>query len=170
MVINLYGAPGTGKSTVANQLISEMKWKKMDCELVVEYAKELVWGESIKTLRNQIHVFGEQHNRVFRLLDKVEYIVSDSPILLSSFYNSKTGESKELDNLILSEHNKMDTLDIFLNRTKEYNPNGRNEDEKTADLYAMEIKEFLKKMGVSYIELDADETTYLKILDIITNI
>lgn len=169
MVINLYGAPGTGKSTVANGLISAMKWREMECEIVIEYAKELVWSESFQTLGNQIHVFGEQYNRVYRLLGKVDYIVSDSPILLSSFYNSKYLKSEELDNLILSEHKKMDTLDIFLNRTKRYNTNGRNEDEETADKYALEMKEFLKDMGVSYIEMDADEDTHNKIIDIITS-
>lgn len=40
-VINLIGAPGAGKSTIASQLFSLMKWQGLDVELVSEYAKEL---------------------------------------------------------------------------------------------------------------------------------
>ena len=40
IVINLIGAPGTGKSTVASELFSKMKWSGYDVELVSEYAKE----------------------------------------------------------------------------------------------------------------------------------
>ena len=43
IVINLIGSPGTGKSTLASELFSKMKWQGYDVELVSEYAKELVW-------------------------------------------------------------------------------------------------------------------------------
>ena len=42
IVINLIGSPGTGKSTLASELFSKMKWKGHDVELVSEYAKESV--------------------------------------------------------------------------------------------------------------------------------
>ena len=42
IVINLIGSPGTGKSTLASELFSKMKWKGHDVELVSEYAKELI--------------------------------------------------------------------------------------------------------------------------------
>ena len=39
IVINLIGSPGTGKSTLASELFSKMKWQGYDVELVSEYAK-----------------------------------------------------------------------------------------------------------------------------------
>lgn len=43
-VINLIGGPGSGKSTTAAGLFFRMKSMGVRCELVTEYAKELVSG------------------------------------------------------------------------------------------------------------------------------
>jgi adenylate kinase family enzyme len=92
-VINLVGAPGAGKSTIASQLFSRMKWEGYDVELVSEYAKELVWEERMETMKNEVYLFGKQHQRLFRLKNKVQYIITDRPLILSQFYNSKYGDS-----------------------------------------------------------------------------
>ena len=44
-VINFFGAPGSGKSTIAAGLFFEMKMKQMNVELVTEFAKELCYSE-----------------------------------------------------------------------------------------------------------------------------
>ena len=85
-VICLCGGPGVGKSTVATGLFSALKQRKVSCEYVSEYAKEVVWEGTHKLLENQIHIFAEQFRRQFRLLGKVDYIVTDSPLILSSVY------------------------------------------------------------------------------------
>ncbi len=85
-VIALCGGPGVGKSTVATGLFSELKQRKISCEYVSEYAKEITWEGTQKLLENQMHVFAEQFRRQFRLLNKVDYIVTDSPLIFSSIY------------------------------------------------------------------------------------
>lgn len=172
VIVNLYGAPGTGKSTLACELFAKMKWLKMDVELVSEYAKDLVWEERKKTLENQIYVFGKQHHRIYRLLDKVKYIITDSPFLLSSFYNEITFKSSTLSKLVLEEHNKNKTLNIFLKRTKSYNPKGRNQTEQEANEYSIAIQSHLdKNIGNSnYIVLDADQYTSDVLLEIINKL
>lgn len=40
-VINLYGGPGTGKSTTAAMLFAKMKLAGFNCEYVPEFAKDL---------------------------------------------------------------------------------------------------------------------------------
>ena len=52
--INLWAGPGTGKSTMAAGIFAALKWNKIDCELVSEYAKQIVWEESYTKLNNQI--------------------------------------------------------------------------------------------------------------------
>ena len=42
LVVNLLGAPGSGKSTIAASIFSKLKFQNLNVELVSEYAKELV--------------------------------------------------------------------------------------------------------------------------------
>jgi predicted ATPase len=58
-VINLYGGPGTGKSTTAAALFALMKREGYNVELVTEFAKDLVWTERNKELGDQIYIFGK---------------------------------------------------------------------------------------------------------------
>ena len=43
MIINIFGGPGVGKSTVAADLFVIMKKEGYSVELVTEYAKELTY-------------------------------------------------------------------------------------------------------------------------------
>lgn len=172
IIINLYGAPCAGKSTVAAQLFSLLKWNKIEVELINEYAKDLVWEERNKTLKNQIYIFAKQHKKIFNLLNKVKFIITDSPLLLCSFYNNKNNyNSKELDTLILSEYNKCKNIDILLNRTTTYNPNGRMETEEQVNQYHDDMIMFLnEKIGQNnYITMDSSKETAIKILEILLN-
>lgn len=85
-VINLHGGPGVGKSTIATGIFSELKQAGISCEIASEYAKEITWEGTQNLLHNQVHLFGEQFRRQYRLLDKVDYIISDSPLLLNAIY------------------------------------------------------------------------------------
>lgn len=144
-IINLIGGPGVGKSTVASGLFSILKQRKISAEYVSEYAKELVWEETQKLLENQIHVFSEQFRRQYRLLNKVEYVVTDSPLLLNSVYfeyyiNKLSDENKffsqEYEKLCRkffdASFNEFENLTFLLGRNKGYDTNGRNQDHKEA--------------------------------------
>lgn len=152
-IINLYGGPGTGKSTTAALLYGEMKQKGINCELVTEYAKDVVWWEAEAKLKNQIYVFAKQHSRIFRLLDKVDYIITDSPLLLSCFYGRH--ESEEFHNLIKHEVNSHDNIHIFLNRCKKYNPIGRMQTEDEARYIDIQIISMLQGNDIDFSIFDA---------------
>ncbi len=89
-IINLFGGPGAGKTTCAWEIAAELKKKGYVTEYVSEYAKELVWnGEHEKldgSLQNQKLIYEEQKHRIDRLIGKVDFIVTDSPTLLSLAY------------------------------------------------------------------------------------
>lgn len=138
-IINLYGGPGSGKSTGAALLFSKLKNDGVNAELVTEYAKELVWSESMKVLDNQIYVFAKQYHRIHRLLGKVDVIVTDSPILLSLIYGNTSDTFKKL---VQEEYRKFDCIDVFLERTKDYNPKGRTQTEEQA----VELDKIIRKM------------------------
>ena len=46
LVINLFGGPGCGKSTIAALLFGKLKQNGINCEMALEYAKDKVWEES----------------------------------------------------------------------------------------------------------------------------
>lgn len=161
-----YGSPGTGKSTIAAQLFSLLKWNKIRCELVTEYAKELVWEERGVTIKNQLYIFSKQHHKIFKLLGKVDYIISDSPLLLSGFYAMKNDyDNPFFIDLIKHEFDKDETIDIFLKRTKEYDTVGRIHTEEESNQYSIEIKKYLDNLKVNYSEFDATEYTAQNIFD-----
>ena len=66
--------------------------------MALEYAKDKVWEESYGVLENQIYIFGKQLHRVWRLIDKVDIIITDAPILMSLIYGSR--ESEEFHALV----------------------------------------------------------------------
>ena len=86
-VINIYGGPCCGKSTTAAAVFAELKIQGYNVELVTEYAKGMTWQDSMKVLKNQIYVFGKQHHYLTRPQNQVDFIITDSPILMSIVYD-----------------------------------------------------------------------------------
>ena len=148
LIVNMVGGPGTGKSTAAAGTFAELKHQGVNCELVTEYAKDLVWSRSHHTLGNQIYIFGKQYHRLWRLLDQVDVVVTDAPIILSLFYGQDHG-SKFLE-LVRDTYEEMDNLTIFLERIKAYNPAGRNQTEDEARQIDRDLLNLLEKYQVDY--------------------
>lgn len=46
IVVNLFGAPGVGKSTGAARIFSNLKMAGINAELITEFAKDKVWEEN----------------------------------------------------------------------------------------------------------------------------
>ena len=88
-VINLFAPSGSGKSTGAAYIFSMLKMNGISCELIQEFAKDKVWENNTEIFKpeNQVYIFGKQFYRMSRLKDKVDYIITDSPLLLSNVYN-----------------------------------------------------------------------------------
>ena len=151
IVVNLYGGPGSGKSTTAAGVFSELKMLGLNTELVTEYAKDKVWEKHEAILDNQIYVFAKQYHRLFRLVDQVEVVVTDSPILLSTIYNkdrSLLGTS--LDTLVVEAYHTFNNINYFLNRTKKYNPKGRLQTEDEAKELDIQINNMLDRLSIPY--------------------
>jgi len=158
-VINIFGGPGTGKSVTAAKLFAELKIKKYNCELITEYAKELVYDESFKLMENQIWIFANQHHRMHRLRDKVDYLITDSPLFNSIVYSGKGEEHKTFHSFIMTEFNKYNNLNVYLERETEYQTVGRYQDEEGAKQVDLEVLRLFKYFDVPYVKIGLHNVT-----------
>ena len=119
-VINLFGAPGSGKSTGAAYLFSKLKMAGINAELVTEFAKDKVYEDSKEVFNNQTYILGKQCFRQSKLRDKVDVIVTDSPLPLSIYYNDDKDIQDELSSLALKIFDSYDNHNYFINRVYDY--------------------------------------------------
>lgn len=123
IVINLFGGPGCSKSSFCASIFAQLKWLDINCEMALEFAKDLVWEGNLTKLKDQFYVFGHQYNRIFRLNGKLDVIITDSPLLNSVVYDVRGNQI--FKKLIIEEHNSFNNMNFFIHRAKPYNPNGR---------------------------------------------
>lgn len=167
MKINLYGGPGIGKSTVASLVFAELKVRGLNVEMVHEYAKELVY-EGID-LRNvdqffQDRILIEQLRRELLFFKKVDYIITDSPLMLNAYYNG--GKTSVF---MAKQTDSESDLNFYLTRTNEhFEGKGRSHTEKESVVIDKKMLSFLKKHKVNLINVDGDSRTKaMKIVDMI---
>lgn len=166
IVVNFYAGPGTGKSTSAAMVFAMLKQRGINAEYVPEFAKDLTWHERMKTLSDQVYILGKQQHKLYMLNGEVDVVVTDAPMLTGLYYGKDT--YKSLSPLILEIYNSYDNIDIFLNRTKPYNPKGRNQTEVEARHIDSEIRKILDKHTKNgYYVFETDMASYEKIIDMI---
>lgn len=152
-VINLFGGPSVGKSTTAAGVFSILKLHGVECELVTEFAKDLTWEERYNTLKNQQYIFGKQHHRLWRIKDKVDIIVTDSPLMLSSVYGEvHNATTDSFTTNVIDVVNTFNNYNILLTRTKKYNQNGRSQSEGAAKKIDKLIIDKLSKHNMEWLE------------------
>lgn len=166
LLINFYGGPGCGKSTICAGLFYQLKILGYNCEMALEFAKDKVWEESYKVLDDQIYILGKQFHKLYRLKDKVDIIITDSPILLGAYYQ-KT-RSKALEDLILECRREFNNIDIFLERSTDYDPNGRMQTQEEALKIDDGIKSLLQEKFIEYTSRPKEEAIDWAIKQIIS--
>ena len=172
VVINLYGGPGSGKSTSATGVFSALKLAGVNTEYVPEFAKDATWEQrGRKVFAAQEYIFGKQHFRLSRVADQVDVTVTDSPMLISLAYMAPDYKLPSLSRVIFEAYELYDNIDVFLVRTKEYNPSGRSQSEEEAKKLDYRIKNILDyNVGPgNYHEVIADKNAIAKIVEIYNN-
>lgn len=165
LFVNLFGGPSTGKSTLCAELFTILKKKNIDCEMALEYVKDLVWEESYKKIENQVYIFGKQQNRLFRLNGKVDIVITDSPLLNSVVYYK--GDNPFFKDSIIWEFSKLRNINFYLHRKVDYVQNGRMQSLDGAIKVDESYKTLLDEYSVPHNEIDITNTTAETIAELI---
>ena len=158
VVINLFGAPGSGKSTIASGLFFHMKMGGLNVEMAPEYIKSKVFEENPYPFKDQLYVFAKQNKRLRELCDKVDYIITDSPLLMSLVYNST--EPDLFCDMVVQYYSQYNNMNFLLKREHAYHTEGRVQTEKEADIVGEKLEEHLKKYNIGYTTLPSNESMY----------
>ncbi len=159
-IINFFGGPAIGKSTAATHAYAFLRQQGVSCELVREFARELVWANRMEDLADQYYVFAEQHHRQLVLLDKVEYVITDSAILNSiiyrRFHKIKILANTVFDAFVLEMFNKYDNVNLFLKReiTESFETEGRLQTQQEAIAIDELFKDVLNEYNIPFTEID----------------
>lgn len=162
-IVNLYGGPSSGKSTAAAGIFNRMKVRGLNVELVMEAAKDHVWEGHDNILSDQLFLLSQQNRRLARLIGKVDWIITDSPLPLCCIYKPKDYLST-FDPLVMELYNTYNNINFFLKRTDSYQDEGRVHDKKQAIQIDKRIKGVLDWFDTPY-EIIQVETFSEKAID-----
>ena len=150
IIVNLIGGPGVGKSILTSDVFSALKRKFISAEISPEYIKKKLREGSMKAVQSQIYIFGKQQYQLFTMKDEVDVIVTDSPFILSSIYD--TSDCNELRAIIMKEFNKYNNLVYYIDRDIKvpYEQEGRYQDSEGAKEVDNTVQDFLNENNIKY--------------------
>jgi hypothetical protein len=165
-VVNLFGGPCSGKSAIAAGIFSEMKARHLNAELVTEYAKDLVYSETLNVLKNnQEFIFAEQSRRQRILNGKVDWAITDSPLLLSMHYGRANNFANEsFLNHVSDSFRQYENFNFFIERPDVFQQEGRDHNHEQSLEIDQALKNILKEEGYEHTVVKCDKHTIGKIL------
>jgi len=170
-IINLYGGPSTGKSTAAAHFYHMMKKDGYNVELVREYVKDWAWESRPMSTYDQIYFLGKQVRRESMLYGKVDWIVTDSPVMMNLYYAQRycprqLAEGIRAATLSFYHQAEVDNhqhMHVLLKRVNPYQSEGRYQSEAEAKEIDAGIKLVLEGFRLPITEVDANEDELVKL-------
>lgn len=171
LVINIFGGPGCGKSTLAAFIYSQLSIEGLNIELVTEFAKKKTFEKNIFAISYQPYITS---NQVYyqKLAEKnYDYVITDSPSLLGIIYN--TSMNKKLKNIynnfLIEEFKQQNNLNFLIKRhNNEFQQNGRLHNLKESLKIDKQIINLLEENQIDYYTVKTDEM-FFKFKSIILN-
>ncbi len=153
-VINLIGAPSTGKSTLMAELFFLMKKQNLNCEMVQEWVKNLIWQDKTSILCNQHYIITEQYKSIKCLQDKIDYIILDTSLVNYIYYNNTDVKNvcnrEKTEEYALKLLDEFDNIFIFVERNEKhkFESEGRIHNYNQSIIIEEEMKQLVKKLNL----------------------
>lgn len=167
IVVNLFGVPSVGKSTGAAYIFSKLKMAGVNAELVTEFAKDKVWEENTEIFKpdNQCYLFGKQFYRMSRCRNKVDVIITDSPLPLSILYNNSKILGEEFNRTVMNCFNSFNNISYLILRDKPYESKGRIHTEEESNTLKEPLIKLLNNREINYLKIKGNLNNYDMIVD-----
>jgi nicotinamide riboside kinase len=165
----MLGCPSSGKTSLSAKLFAQLKAMDLNAEYTSEYVKGWAWeGKKVGPF-DQFYIFGKETHNQSRLFDKVDFIISDSPVMLTAFYHYFYNGNEALNEVChnfynLAEEAGVEVVNFFLPRKKKYVAKGRYQTQEEADALAFQLKEWLNKEGYEYTTLECPDKERINVV------
>jgi uncharacterized protein YozE (UPF0346 family) len=171
-VINFVGSPSVGKSLICALVFSHLKLHHYTAEYIQEYAKMLIYLEKFDELYNQYNVSFQQYKMINSVKNKVEYCVTDSPLLLGLYYNRNFSQNvsnvQKTEEMILSKMSEFDNIYIFLERGDyPFEETGRIHNYEQSLQIEKELRLLLDELNIPYKAYKSDKDNIPAMLEYI---
>jgi hypothetical protein len=140
---------------MAAGLFYKMKVASMSVELVTEAAKDLVWDDIDPGDAGQDYLFGLQNRRIHRLREKVDYVITDSPILIPVIYRPPT-YPRSFDTFVLDMFDTYENVNFVLKRdlNNHFESKGRVHSKEESIQIQDRMINFLKFHNIKFNEIN----------------
>lgn len=158
VVINIFGGPCSGKSTTAAGVFYLLKQMGKNVEMSSEYVKDCVYDGNKYPFTDQIYVFANMLKRLRQYDGKVDFVVTDAPLLMSHIYGKD--ESCEFHRLVDEEFQKYRNINFVVRRGDiTYTKDGRIHSDKEANALQDAIEYIVNDYGMDAPVYYTDEDT-----------
>lgn len=130
-------------------------------ELVREYVKYWAWNDRKVKEYDQLYLLGKQSAYESMLYGKVDYIVTDSPILLAGMYQEYRSEGRDtyvgaaaLSFMEQAQASGVLYRNFILERNKPFDPRGRWETAEQAEELDRFIWNYLRRPSLGKVGMD----------------
>ena len=139
---------------MAAGLYHNMKKLGFNVELVDEFAKFKVYENNPKALKCQPYIFAQQLYKIMMASDDTDYIITDSPVILSAIYNEDYPPSFE--QFVVDTFKQFESVNLLLeiNKNIKFQEKGRRHTLSQQEFLQLEIVELLDKHGIEYLKID----------------
>lgn len=151
-VVNLFAAPGTGKTTTGQLLSGLLSISNYKVEYLPEFAKFATLSNNQSALSDQIYMFAKQQNRLHVLKNAgLDYVIMDGPLPIALLFQPP-GYFKLYEPLVMEVFQSYDNVNFLLQRNPDlpYKTLGRNETEAQAKALDRQVRDILERYALPH--------------------